>query len=411
MSGVSRGATANLHPAYAFGVFLGLACACGSAIAGQRNPVDTSFADAATLSGYLLGSDNAWDADYDRIQNWKKTNQIPISIGANHWWHLDRDDRIYGDGYGVPGERGTYYYYIAVDPSLKLGQEHFVNEIGFHNQTRFRDAGDKLRSFYTDTIWTYETYAFAKTDLGTVKAGQIVQQFGISWDNSWWEGVPYFDGYRFNPAWGISWENTWKPHTGFTVGTAFQYFIADDRVSGAIAGANAEASPPLDERNTFNARVVPQWNLNSETTISLGGSVLTREIRAPAGIDVSSRQTAFETDVTFTWRNLSVWGQYTASRGAITPVRYVSGGPSDRQSSVEAGVNYKIGPVAAHINYSYGWDDDPSGHQFIFNPGLVIAVSKSITAYAEYVKWDVVNSAGVTSKYDDGFELILAWNY
>lgn len=374
-------------------------------------PSSPSFVDATTLSGYLLGASNAWDEAYDRTQQWKKDNHLPISIGANHWWHLDRDERIYGDGYGVPGERGTYYYYVAIDPSLKLDGEGFVREIGFHNQTRFRDSGDKLRSFYNDTIWTYETYAFAKTSLGTFKAGQIVQEFGIAWNNSWWEGVPYFDGYRFNPAWGFSWDRNWDVSSTFNVAGTFQYFIADDRVSGAIAGADAEASPPLDERNTFNFRLVPQWSLNADTKIALGVSVLTREIDDASIAGVDSRQTAYAVDLTYTWRNLSIYGQYTDSHGVTTPARYVSGGPSDRQNSFEVGANYKLGPVSAHVNYSEGWDHNPDGEQYIFNPGLALLLSKATTAYVEYVKWDVTDSTGKTTNFDDGYELILVWNY
>lgn len=371
----------------------------------------STFADATTLSSYFFGAGNALDAEYDKAQQWKRDNHLPVTIGANHWWHLDRDERIYGDGYGVPGERGTYYYYVAIDPSFKFEGGGPVSEIGFHNQTRFRDSGDKLRSFYNNTIWTYETYAYAKSDIGTLKAGQIVQEFGIAWDNSWWEGVPYFDGYRFNPAWGLSWDKTWTVSSTFNIAGAFQYFIIDDRVSGAIAGANAEASPPLKERNTFSFRLVPQWTLNPDTKIALGVSALTREIDNASVAGIDSRQTAYAIDLTYTWRNLSIYGQYTDSHGAIAPARYVSGGPSDRQNSIEGGINYKLGPISAHINYSEGWDHNPSGKQYLVNPGLTFQVSKALTAYAEYVKWVVTDSEGTSTQFDDGYELILVWNY
>lgn len=382
-----------------------------SAETAALRPAATTFSDAGTLSAYFFGANNAWDAAYDRAQQWKKDNHVPISVGAHHWWHLDAGDHLYGNGYGLPGIRGTYFYYAAFDPSLTLDGNGFVNEIGFHSQTRFRDSGDKLRSFYADTIWSYEAYAYTKTDLGRFKAGQIVQDFGIAWDNSWWEGVPFFDGYRANPAWGFSWDSNWNVSSTLNVASTFQYFIADDRVSGAIAGANAEASPPLGERNTFNVRVVPQWTLNDDTTFALGVSALTREIEDAGIARVDSRQTAYALDLTYTWGNLSLYGQYTNSYGAISPARYVSGGPSDRQNSVEVGANYKFGPIAARINYSEGWDHNPSGHQYILNPGLTFQLSKALTAYAEYVRWNVTDSTGTTSKFDDGYELILMWNY
>ncbi len=372
-----------------------------------------SFASSDTFSGYLFGKDNAWDSAYDTLQQWKKDYHLPISIGAHHWWHVDGNKRIYGNGYGVPGERGTYYYYLGFDPKLTLGDDGFFNEVGLHFQGRFRDDSDRLRSFYRETTWTYEAYAYAKTRVGTFKAGQIVQQFGIAWDNSWWEGVAYFDGYRFNPAYGVSWENTWKVSDAFSVDTSAQYFLTDDRVSGAIAGADAE-SALAGERNTFNARIVPTWQLNKDTKIALGGSFLTREIedsdRFGVGL-LDDRQTVWSTDLSVTWKNLTVFGQYTDSYGAISPARYVSGGPSDRQNSIEGGINYKLGPVSAHFNYSKGWDHNPDGRQYIYNPGLTFQLSKSLTLYTEYVKWNVFNSAGTQSRFDDGFEFILVWNF
>lgn len=383
----------------------------GARAQSKASPEAGSFAAAGTLSEYFFGAGNAWDADYDRVQQWKKDNHIPISIGAHHWWHFDADEPLYGDGYGIPGLRGTYFYFVSIDPSLKMDGTGPVSEVGFHNQTRIRDSGDKLRSYYDDTIWTYETYAYAKTSLGVFKAGQIAQQFGIAWDNSWWEAVPYFDGVRANPAWGLSWDNTWSPSPSFTVATSLQYFLADDRVGGAFAGANAESSPPFGERNTFSFRLAPQWAFNEDTTLRLGVSAYTREIETFDVPGVDPRQTAYALDFTYAWRNLSLYGQYTASHGASTPVRYVSGGPSDSQESYEIGASYKLGPISARVNYSEGWDHNPSGHQFIFNPGLTLQISKSLTAYAEYVKWNVTNGAGTTSRFDDGYELILVWNY
>lgn len=160
-----------------------------------------SFENSTSLSQYFLGPDNAWDATYDAIEKWKADNHIPITIGANHWWHIDRNEHIYGNGYGVPGESGTYYYFLDFDPKVKLDPTSFAQEIGLHVEGRIRDSGNKLRGFYNDTLWTYEAYAYAKTDIGVFKVGQVAQNFCIAWDNSWWEGVPYFDEYRFNPSW------------------------------------------------------------------------------------------------------------------------------------------------------------------------------------------------------------------
>lgn len=367
----------------------------------------STFSGSATLSEALWGKDNAWDRTYDEIEKWKKDNHIPISFGAHHWFHLDRDERIYGNGYGVPTESGTYYWLINADPALKLG-DGFWKEIGAHAQFRFRDdENDKLRAFYYNTYWFYEAYAYAKTDWGTFKAGQIVTEFGIPWDGTWWEGVPYFDGYKFDPDYGVSWDKTWQVSDRFTVDSAAQFFFASDRVNGSIPGADAESAD--GERNTGVVRLVPTWKINEKTKVAWGISGLVGGIKGsrPGADDTRA---AFGSDVTLTIDNFSVFGEYIDGFGAANPVRYVSGGPSDRVDSLRGGISYKYGPVTFHVNYSYGWDHNPGGHQYVFDPGLNIQLTKNVTFYAEYVKWDVTNRFGQTAKYDDGFELILVWN-
>ena len=370
----------------------------------------SSFESSATLTEYLFGKENTWDKSYDSLQAAKKVYHVPLSAGANHWFHLDRDERIYGNGYGVPTESGTYYWYIGADPSLTLGDGSF-KEIGAHVQFRFRDdEHDKLRSFYHNTYWFYEAYAYANTSIGTFKAGEIVKQFGMPWDGTWWEGVPYFDGYKFNPDYGFSWENEWKACDGFTVNSVAQFFFASNRVSGAIPGADAESTVGYKERNTGIVRVVPTWKFNKNLKLEWGISGLAGGIKGPRNAVTDSLHGAVGSDLTLTWKNFSVFGEYIDGFGITTPARYVSGGPSDRVNSLRGGVSYKYGPVTFHVNYSYGWDHDPSGHQYVFDPGLNIQLAKNLTFYAEYVKWDVTNRFGQTAKYDDGFELILVWN-
>jgi len=383
--------------------------------AGPLRPPDptappSSFEGSVTISEYLYGKDNRWDKTYDEIQAFKKENHFPFSAGANHWFHLDRDERIYGNGYGVPSESGTYYWYVGVDPSLTL-EGGFLKEVGAHVQFRVRDdQNDKLRAFYRNTYWFYEAYLYAKTSVGTFKAGEIVKQFGLPWDGTWWEGVPYFDGYKFNPDYGFSWENQWKVSDRFTVDSAAQFFLASNRVSGAIPGADAESSLPLSERNTGLVRVVPTWKLNEDTKIQWGVTGLAGSIKGQRRGVVDSSHSAFGTDVTLTWKNLSLFAEYIDGFGVTTPARYVSGGPSDRVDSLRGGIAYKYGPVTFHVNYSHGWDHHPSGHQFIFDPGLSVQLTKNVTFYGEYVKWNVTDRNGNTAKYDDGFELIFVWN-
>jgi hypothetical protein len=380
-----------------------VAAASGSSLA---NTVDLETAD--TIAAYALGPDNSLDQAYDSVQLWKKDSHLPITIGADHWWHVDRDEHVYGDGYGVPTVNGTYHYDLSIDPSLDLSDGSLVDEIGIHDHVRFRD-GNKLRSYFPGTVWNYEGYAYAKAGNNVFKVGEIVEEFGIAWDNSWWEGVPYFDGYRFKPAYGASWDGAWNLSDALLIQQSSQFFADDSRVSGAIAGADANSTPPLQERNTLIERVVPIWSIDKYTTIAWGSSFLTRQITGPSNLLFSNRQTALETDLAATMSGVTVFAQYIESTGIISPVRYVSGGPSNRQDSFEVGWKYDFGPISAHIDYSLGWDHNPSGHQYIVNPGVAVKLTKAITLYTEYVRWEITNYQGLKSNYDDGFELVLSW--
>ncbi len=376
----------------------------------QPVPTGTSLGDYDTVDGFLLGRDNAIDSTYEHFEAWKKAHNIPITIGAQNWFNLDRSEHVYGHGYGVPGERGTYYYFLDFDPSYTLPAGNFVHEVGLHFEGRIRDGGEKLRAFYNDTLWTYETYLYAKTGLGTFKVGQIVQEFCIPWDNSWWEGVSYFDEYRFNPSYGIDWDNAWKVSDRVTIDTAAQYYLRSDHVSGGLVDASAAATRGERERNTFMLRAGPTWKITDDLKLAVGTGAFIRKLEGNRDRDVSDHQKAWDGDFTLTYKNFDIWAQYIDSHGVLTPTRYVSGGPSNRQNSISEGIRYQYGPVIAHVDYSEEFDHNPSGHQWIFDPGLSIQLTKNVDLYVEYVRWNVVNRKGDTSIFADGFELAFVWN-
>ncbi len=104
-----------------------------------------------SLSEILFGPDNTWDGTFDSLAAWKEQTGIPLTLGGHHWWHVDRDNFVYGDGYGIAGQRGTYYYYAILDPSIELGPDAPFDKVGVNLQGRFRDSGDLLRPFYPGT--------------------------------------------------------------------------------------------------------------------------------------------------------------------------------------------------------------------------------------------------------------------
>ena len=156
-------------------------------------------------------------------------------------------------------------------------------------------------------------------------------------------------------------------------------------------------------------RLAPSWEPAKDLKLTWGVSGLFGGISTSSPLTDDTRG-AWGTDLTLAYQNFSIFGEYIDAYGVTNPARYVSGGPSDRVNSARVGASYKYGPVTFHVNYSHGWDHNPGGHQFVFDPGLSLQATKDVVLYLEYVKWDVTNRFGQTSKYDDGFELIAVWN-
>src|ERR1044071_279342 len=97
------------------------------------------------------------------------------------------------------------------------------------------------------------------------------------------------------------------------------------------------------------------------------------------------------------------------SFGVINRNRYVSGGPSDRISDFLLGAEYKYGPATFRIAWSAGFDSNPSGHQYLWVPGITLGLTKNVDLLAEYIRWDVTNKDHKTALFEDGFQLIINW--
>lgn len=367
------------------------------------------FSESTALSDYLLGKDNFIDRNADAYQDWKKRHHIPITFGAWHWFQVDRDKTILGDGYGSRGLRGTYRWYAIIDPKMKVDWG-YIDEIGMHAELRYRDTSDKFRAFTPGTFWTYELYGYVNTPVGKIKGGQIWKRFGLDWDNTFWGNPGYFDGFKLDTDYGFSWENTWKVSEGFSVDSFVQYFITEDHVNGSLVGGDAESVAGLSEKNTGVIRIVPKWQLSKDSSFALGLSAQIQGFENSSQFGTDPVQVAYALDATYTWKNFSIFGEAMQAQGAAVPVRYTSGGASDELTAVLGGISYKTGPVLWRVNASASWDHNPSGRQIIFNPGATIQLTKHLSLWAEYVRWDVRNAARVTSRFTDGFQLALNWN-
>ncbi|NNE00311.1 MAG: hypothetical protein HKN47_23580 [Pirellulaceae bacterium] len=314
--------------------------------------------------------------------------KIPFGGGAYHWFTEDlRGDN---DGYGIPGLRDTYFWYVTADPQFQLDGG---NRIGGHVELRLREQ-DLFRSFLPGQVWTYEAYASLTTENhGTLKAGQVWKRFGMDWDGVWWGNAAYFDGFKLDPDYGMSWEKTTKIDGALSVDSYLQFFFHEDRVNGSFAGADPESVFGYTERNTGVLRLVPRWTLSDNSSLHVGLSAQVGQIESRQ-IGLSDEVvSAYAVDVNYykgPWRLLVEGQQYFGRRN---PVRWISGGPSNRVSNLLAGVQYTKGSVTYRGNYSATLDANPHGIQNLLVTGVTVAATKNVDLYLEYVNQQISGNA------------------
>lgn len=348
------------------------------------------------------------DDAYEAFQKAKAESWIRVGAGAYHWWNVNRET---GDEtYGFPGSPGTYFYYLNIDADYREAPEA-EPEIGFHVQARWRD-GSLFRPFFTNREWLYESYAFVDTPAGILKAGKVRSRIGFDWDNSFWGNVPYFDGYKLDPDWGVSLESTWQPSERLSLESFAQFFFAEDKVNGSLAGGDAESASHYDEDNTFIARLAPRYKLADDFDIygGVGGAIGRIKDRRELATRNDETIKTWVFDLGFEKAGFNLFGEILQSYGVRNPAHYASGGASDESQTLYFGANYQWGPTLLRTSYSRGDYDNPGGEQHIYVVGADVGLTQYITLIFEYVNWTVKPDGGRTAKFEDGFEFVLNWN-
>lgn len=369
-----------------------------------------------TLVAALFGPQNPLDlaySDWDRI---KHEYSIPVRIGAYNWFHINNDGPNATD-YGILSLPGTYFYYLDLDPELSLHgsrvQSHssFFEDIGAHVEMRFRDSPVKFRSFFQNKYWWfYEGYGYVDTPIGRFKAGEIWKRFGLDWDDTWWGDVQYFDGLKLDTDYGVSWENTWRLSDTLSADSFVQYFITKSHVNGSEPGADPNSARGSEEYNIGVARLVPTWHLNAQSSIALGLSGLLGDIHNRPSLGPDQTEADWAADLTYRYGAFKIFAEVDQAYGRRNPRNYVSGGPSNQLTDVEAGAAYKLGPATFRFAWSGGFLANPSGRQFLWLPGMTLAATKNIDLIFEYIRWDVYkNKAPTSTTFENGFQLVVNW--
>ncbi len=383
----------------------------------------TSFLGGRAPGGVQPGSlpsvlfpDSYPETLFDSLRTLKQVYKVPIRAEAWHWQHQNTGGPL-GSGYGIPTIRGTLFWSLKADPEMDCNPDGFIKKIGMHSDLRLREQ-EKYRSYYPGSVWLWELYAWADTPVGRVKAGQIWRRFGLDWDGSFFGSVMFYDGFMMNPDYGLSWENTWTGNLDFKVDSFAQFFIAQDGINGSLAGTDSESLVGSTQKNTGIVRLIPTWTLSDDSTVALGLSGLTGEIvNNPAHVSVPNQVLgAWAVDLTYTKSRWKVFAEALQCYGVRNPVRFVSGGPSNRTTDVLAGIHYRLGPATYRVTYSAGFDDNPYGWQRMWVPGVTIALTKNIDFYAEWVRWDVYNNATAAAtnghrEVENGVSLVINWRY
>jgi hypothetical protein len=365
----------------------------------------------------------------ERYDKFKESHHIPITLSAWHWWHIDTGGPL-ASGYGIPRTSnpsypplpGTYYYSVEANPERACQFGPFT-KFGAYTDVRMRDSGTPLRPFYPgDDLWMQYGYVWAYAEPGTLKAGAVGRRFGLDWDGSWWGNVEYFDGFKLASSWGLSWEVTPEMKDGWKIDRYFQFFF-HDYLDGSLVGANPVSVNGSSERNTFVARVVPTVQLSEDETLALGisgmvGQIENNQTLTLAGLPFvfaspgDQVPAAWSLDATYTLGKLRLFGEALQSYGVLSPARYVSFGPSDRITDMLAGVNWTHGPITYRFCYSLGLDDNPSGTQHLFVPGVTVALTRNVEFYAEYVRQEVRhNGTSSFTTFENGCQLLVHWRF
>jgi hypothetical protein len=121
---------------------------------------------------------------------------------------------------------------------------------------------------------------------------------------------------------------------------------------------------------------------------------------------------AWGLDATYTNGNLKLFVEGLQSYGTLSPSRYVSFGPSNRLTDALVGFNWTHGSITYRFSYSAGFDDNPSGTQHVFVPGVTVALSRNAEFYLEYVRQEVRHGGSENfTTLENGVQLVLHWHF
>ncbi len=333
--------------------------------------------------------------------------KMPVTGGAYHWFHQSLIGRQ--GGYGIPGLRGTYFWYLYADPEYTTAGG---NKVGGHLELRLRETGT-FRTFVDDQVWPWELYGYIHNDdFGTLKAGQLFTRFGLFWNGVFFGNAAYFDGLKLDADYGVSWEKSTAVNDCLSVESYWQFFFHEDQSNGSFGGADAESVVGYSEENTGFARLVPTWTFADGSQFALGMSGMVGSIDSKIALP-DETVWAYGVDGTYTIGPWKAYLEGSQTFGLRNPVSYISGGPSDELTNVLSGVQYTRGPVTYHCSYSNSIYENPYAVQNMVLTGATVTLTKHVDLYVEWVHQRVDNASlpGRNGYLFNGIEWVINWHF
>ena len=146
----------------------------------------------------------------------------------------------------------------------------------------------------------------------------------------------------------------------------------------------------------------------SSLAVGLNGQL--GEVRSRVPTFTGGMVGAWGVDARYDRGNWTFLAEFIQILGTVSPVRYSSGGPSNRITDYLAGLEYTTGPILWRATYNLGIDENPYGRHELMKAGCDITVTDHVNLIVEYIKEDIDNNAGGIELFD-AFEFILFWHF
>jgi hypothetical protein len=304
--------------------------------------------------------------------------------------------------FALPGTREDFNLYGA---HLMLDRD--TGLIGFHLEYRMRT--DKLRPFFTSPDWAQQAYMDVHVPYGVLKAGEVYKQFGIFTDYSFYGGLTYFDGIKYDPEWGVSYEGSNKLTDRFSLDHDVQFF-RNSQINGSLEGRDVVSDPDAHRENEFVARVVPRFKLTDEVFFAVGPSFERGQVTHTVGGTFLPTNDYWRTGVeaTLDVASFKLYGEVIRQNYNGPFYAYL---PKVTYGTV--GINtpiYHIPRLSTHINYGQGdyytplgdvgVYGVPRGKEQMIQPGLVFTLGKGFAIYEEYNYWLQKPVPGTANLFD-----------